>query len=330
MATIAVLGAGAWGTALALVLARNGHTVKLWGHDPNHMKKIEEDRENRQYLAGALFPETLHASGNIQHIMHGVDGVLIVVPSHAFREVVENALPFMTSSMQYAWASKGLDPDTHGFLSDIAQTLLPTSGLSILSGPSFAGEVAAQKPTAITLASTKDDDAQYWQSVLHNASYFRVYLSKDIIGVQLGGALKNVLAIATGIASGLQLGANTQAALITRGLAEMMRLGIKCGAQSETFMGLTGLGDLVLTCTDDQSRNRRFGRLVGEGKSMSDAVATIKHVVEGIQATAHIYAMAKKWDVEMPITQAVYAVLYEHQSPREAAAELIARKPVAE
>lgn len=327
MLTIAVLGAGAWGTALALVLARNGHAVTLWGHDPNQMRQLETDRENRRYLPGALFPDTLHADGNIQTVMQGVDGVLVVVPSHAFREVVENAMPYMTPNMVLGWASKGLDPKTHLFLSDVVNTLFPHKGFSILSGPSFASEVAAEKPTAITLASTDDATASFWQNALHNTTYFRVYLSKDIIGTQLGGALKNVLAIATGVAAGLQLGANTQAALITRGLSEMMRLGIKCGAQPETFMGLTGLGDLILTCTDDQSRNRRFGRLIGEGKSTSEAVAEIKQVVEGIQATAHIHAMAKKLGVEMPITAQVYAVLYEHKSPLDAVTALVSRKP---
>lgn len=330
MSTIAVLGAGAWGTALALVLARNGHTVNLWGHDPNQMKKIDTDRENSRYLSGAHFPDRLHADGNIQIIMRGVDGVLVVVPSHAFREVVEHAKPYMTPEMALGWASKGLDPSTHEFLSDVVATLFPKKGFSIVSGPSFAGEVAAEKPTAITVASNNDDSAAFWQHVLHNSTYFRVYLSKDIIGTQLGGALKNVLAIATGIASGLQLGANTQAALITRGLSEMMRLGVKCGAQPETFMGLTGLGDLILTCTDDQSRNRRFGRLIGEGKSTSEALAAIKQVVEGIQATAHIFAMAKKLGVEMPITAQVYAVLYEHKSPVDAVTALVSRKPGAE
>ncbi|MFI4957228.1 MAG: NAD(P)H-dependent glycerol-3-phosphate dehydrogenase [Gammaproteobacteria bacterium] len=327
MSTIAVLGAGAWGTALALVLARNGHTVRLWSYDPNQIQTIAKQRENQRYLPGVMFPETLHPESNIQNALEKADGVLIVVPSHAFSEVAEYAKPYITSTMALAWASKGLDTKTHSFLSDVIKSIFPGKGFSILSGPSFAAEVAAEKPTAITLASSDDASATFWQQALHNPHYFRVYLSKDIIGTQLGGALKNVLAIATGVASGLQLGANTQAALITRGLSEMMRLGIKMGAQPETFMGLTGMGDLILTCTDDQSRNRRFGRLIGEGKSISEAVAQINQVVEGIQATALIHALAQKLGVEMPITAQVYAVLYEHKSPLDAVTALVSRKP---
>ena len=330
MSTIAVLGAGAWGTALALVLARNGHTVRLWSHDPNQIQTLAKQRENQRYLPGVTFPETLHPESNIKNVLEHADGILVVVPSHAFREVIEYAKPHITPTMALAWASKGLDPKTHSFLSDVIKSILPPRGFSILSGPSFAGEVAAEKPTAITLASNDDASAAYWQEVLHNPTYFRVYLSKDIIGTQLGGAIKNVLAIATGVASGLQLGANTQAALITRGLSEMMRLGLRMGALPETFMGLTGMGDLILTCTDDQSRNRRFGRLIGEGKSTAEALAQINQVVEGIQATAHVYALAQKMGVEMPITAQVYAVLYEHKSPIDAVTALVSRKPGAE
>jgi glycerol-3-phosphate dehydrogenase (NAD(P)+) len=330
MATIAVLGAGAWGTALALVLARNGHTVRLWGHDPNQIQTLAKDHANQRYLPGVIFPDTLHPESNIKNVLEDVDGVLIVVPSHAFREVVEYAKPYIKPSMALAWASKGLDPKTHSFLSDVIKSIFAGKGFSIVSGPSFASEVAAEKPTAITLASNDDASATFWQQALHNPRYFRVYLSKDIIGTQLCGAIKNVLAIATGVASGLELGANTQAALITRGLSEMMRLGIGMGAQPETFMGLAGMGDLILTCTDDQSRNRRFGRLIGEGKSTSEALTHINQVVEGIQATAHVHALAQKLGVEMPITAQVYAVLYEHKSPMDAVTALVSRKPGAE
>jgi glycerol-3-phosphate dehydrogenase (NAD(P)+) len=325
MATVAVLGAGAWGTALALLLARNGHTVRLWSHDAHQLATIASTRENKRYLPGVALPDNLHPEPNIQAVMKDADGVLLVVPSHAFREVFLFAQPYMTPQMALAWASKGLDPATHHFLSDVVKTLMPGKGFSIVSGPSFAAEVAAQKPTAITLASSDDDATAFWQSVLHNQQYFRVYPSKDVIGTQLGGALKNVFAIATGVAAGLSLGANTQAALMTRGMSEMMRLGAALGAQTETFMGLAGMGDLILTCTDDQSRNRRFGRMIGEGKSMSEALAQINQVVEGIEATAHIHALAQQMGVEMPITEQVYAVLYQHKSPKEAVIDLLKR-----
>jgi glycerol-3-phosphate dehydrogenase (NAD(P)+) len=325
--TIAVLGAGAWGTALALVLARNGHTVRLWSHDANQIKILTTSRENKRYLPGFYFPDNLYPEFNIESALHNADGILMAVPSHAFREVLEQAKPYITSHMALSWASKGLDPSTHLFLSDVVKTLLPGKSFSVISGPSFASEVAAEKPTAITLASSDDTVANFWQQVLHNQTYFRVYLSKDIIGTQLGGAIKNVLAIATGVACGLQLGANTQAALITRGLSEMMRLGLAFGAQPDTFMGLAGMGDLILTCTDDQSRNRRFGRLLGEGKPMSEALASINQVVEGIQATAHIHALAQKMNIDMPISEQVYEVLYKHKTPKDAVTALLARKP---
>jgi len=325
MSTIAVLGAGAWGTALALVIARNGHTVRFWGHDANEITQIVAARENKRYLPGFPLPENIHPDHRIEEVMKDVDGILFVVPSHAFREILLYAKPFITEKISLAWASKGLDPESHHFLSDVVKSIFPAKPFSILSGPSFAQEVAEEKPTAVTLASNDDQVAAFWQSVLHNQQYFRLYLSKDLIGTQLGGAVKNVFAIATGVAIGLSLGANTQAALITRGMSEMMRLGAALGAQPETFMGLSGMGDMILTCTDNQSRNRRFGRMIGEGKSMSEALSEINQVVEGVQATMHIHVMAKQLGVEMPIAEQVYAVLYEHKSAKDAVVALLQR-----
>ncbi len=326
MATIAVLGAGAWGSALALVLARNGHTVRLWSHDANHIQQLITVRENQRYLPGILFPDNIHPEYNVESVLKEADGLLLAVPSHAFKEVLVSAKPFITSKMAFAWASKGLALDTHLFLSDVATALFPNKPFSMIAGPSFASEVGAQKPTAIVLASNDPQAANFWQHVLHNQLYFRVYLSNDMVGAQLAGAIKNVLAIATGVANGLQLGANAQAALITRGLSEMMRLGLAFGAQPETFMGLAGMGDLILTCTDDKSRNRRFGKMIGEGKTKSEALAHINQVVEGIQATAHVHALAEKMNIDMPITAQVYAVLYEHKKPQDAVADLLQRK----
>lgn len=325
MSTVAVLGAGAWGTALALLLADNQKTtVRLWGHHEAHMQALQRDHENKRYLPSFAFPDNLSCSSSLEETLSGIDAVLVVVPSHAFRGVVESMKPHLADSMHVAWACKGLDPKTHDFLSEVFTEIMGERAFAILSGPSFAKEVAAQKPTAITLATEDEAACEFWQSHCHS-SYFRVYHSQDVIGVQLGGAVKNVLAIATGIADGLDLGANTQAALITRGLREMMRLGKAMGGQVETFMGLAGMGDLILTCTDNQSRNRRFGLLLGEGKTAEQALSAIDQVVEGQQTTQLIHALAKQHQVDMPITEQVYQVLYENKTPQAAATTLLAR-----
>lgn len=330
MTSIAVLGAGAWGSALALLLSKHGVDVRLWAHHAEHAQAIQADKENKRYLPGFTFPDNLQCSADMQACIEGVDGVLSVVPSHAFRDVLVKAKQSMHANTQFAWASKGLDPSTHSLLSAVAQEILgEQKGFGIVAGPSFAKEVSQDKPTAITLAHNDESAANFWQEHLHGGS-FRVYTTEDVVGAQLGGAVKNVLAIATGIADGLGLGANTQAALITRGLTEMMRLGLSMGAQTETFMGLAGMGDLVLTCTDNQSRNRRYGRLIGSGVSNSDALNEIDQVVEGIGTTKLVHELAQKQGIDMPITEQVFAVLYQKQSPQKAVEALLSRKPKAE
>ncbi len=328
---IAVLGAGAWGTALALHLARNQVNVRLWGHDTAEIQALNRDHENKQYLPGISFPKNLTCTPVLSEALEKAQGILIVVPSHAFRIMIDTILPYISEDNYHlAWATKGMDPQRHCLLSDVVQEAMPgRAHFAIISGPSFARDVAEQKPTAITLATEHEQEATFWQQHLHN-HYFRAYTSTDIIGVQLGGSVKNVLAIATGIADGLGFGANTQAALITRGLSEMMRLGLVAGAQRDTFMGLAGMGDLILTCTGEQSRNRRFGKLLGQGKSIADAMKAISQVVEGVQTTKLIHAFAQDNNVEMPITEEMYQILYHNKSPQEAVKSLLDRKPKAE
>jgi glycerol-3-phosphate dehydrogenase (NAD(P)+) len=322
---LAVLGSGAWGTALALLLSQHEVDVHLWAHHVSVADKIQADHQNQRYLPGMIFPDNIHVSANLQSCLDGAEGVMIAVPSHAFREVLTNALPYLSETTYLAWASKGLDSTTHALLSTVASELRgENSSFAILAGPSFAKEVAEGKPTAVTLAHNNEACAEFWQRYLHTRT-FRVYTTQDYIGAQLAGAVKNVLAIATGVADGLGLGANTQAALITRGLNEMMRLGMAMGAQTETFMGLAGMGDLILTCTDNQSRNRRFGYLLGQGKTIMQAMDEIDQVVEGLGTTKLVHELSKARGIEMPITEQVYQVLYQKQSPQKAVEALLSR-----
>lgn len=323
---IAVLGAGAWGTTIALLLAQQGDEINLWAHHMADADTMEKDRENHRYLPGFTLPKNIKIDGHLPKCLEAVDAVMIAVPSHAFREVLTHALPHLNEEQYFAWASKGLDTNTHALLSDVVKELRgPEQAFAILSGPSFAKEVAQGKPTAVTLATNNDECGQFWQSKLHTRN-FRVYTMHDFVGAQLAGAVKNVLAIATGVADGLALGANTQAALITRGLKEMINLGIAMGAQGETFMGLAGMGDLILTCTDNQSRNRRFGYLIGQGRTIMHAMDEIDQVVEGLGTTKLVYELSKARGVEMPITEQVHEILYHKLPPEKAVETLLSRK----
>lgn len=321
---IAVLGAGSWGTALALVLAHNGIPVRLWGHDPEHMAALEKARCNVRHLPDAPFPETLTPTASLNGAVDGAGDVLLVVPSHGFRSLVETLAPTLDEGIRIAWATKGLEAESGGLLHQVVESLLPGRPTAVLSGPSFAREVAAGLPTAVTIASRDDDFAADLAAAFHN-DQFRPYTSRDIIGVELGGAVKNVLAVATGIADGLGLGANTRAGLITRGLAEVVRLGEAMGAESRTFMGLSGVGDLILTSTDDQSRNRRLGLALGRGESVADAVNAIGQTVESVRTAAEVRALADAQGVEMPICEQVHAVVNEQRPAREALEQLMAR-----
>lgn len=310
--TIAVLGAGSWGTALAMLLGQNKHHVNLWSHNAEHAALMQQARENNRYLPDLTFPTTLNVNANLETTLKDVNDILIVVPSHAFRQTLETIKPFITSSHRIAWATKGLEANSYKLLHQVAREVLGDEiSLAVISGPTFAKEVAQGLPGAVTVASTDQSFARDWAHLLHN-DHFRAYTGDDIIGVEIGGACKNVIAIAAGIADGMGFGANARAALIARALSEITRLGISLGAQAETFTGLTGLGDLVLTCTDNQSRNRRTGIALGKGKKLDLAIKEIGQVVEGVSTAKEVVALAKKQNIDMPITEQVYNVLYEN------------------
>lgn len=327
---VLVLGTGSWGTALAIQLMRNGAPVTLWGHNLQQLSSIRAQGSNERYLPGIKLPENLQLESDLEVALKGVNDILVVVPSHAFRSVLESLKPYVTDASRLMWATKGLESGSGKLLHEIsAECLTESIPTAVVSGPTFAREVAEGLPTAVTVSSRDRQFASDIADRLHSET-FRAYTSDDMIGVEIGGAVKNVLAIAAGIADGLGFGANTRSALITRGLAEIMRLGESLGGHKETFMGLAGLGDLVLTCTDNQSRNRRMGLALGEGKTMEQALASIDQVVEGVQTAREVYNLAKREGVDMPITEQVYAVLYEGHSPRKAVHDLLHREQKAE
>jgi len=325
--TVLVLGAGSWGTALALVLARNQHNVLLWGHRAEHIAAIQTERQNTQYLPNISFPPNLTATTDLSQAVANADEIIVVVPSHAFRDTLEKIAPDLQSHARICWATKGLEYKTGLLLHDVARDTLGSHyPLAVLSGPSFAAEVAKDLPTAVTVASDNKDYAQALVHLFHNQN-FRPYTSDDIIGVELGGAIKNIMAIAAGIADGLGLGANTRAALITRGLTEMVRLGLALGGHQGTFMGLAGLGDLMLTCTDNQSRNRRFGYALAQGDSIETAQDNIGQVVEGARAAQEVFRVAQKLQIDMPIVEQVASVLTKQCTAQDAVQALLSRQP---
>jgi glycerol-3-phosphate dehydrogenase (NAD(P)+) len=330
MASIAVLGAGSWGTALAIVLARNGHEVRLWGHDPGHMDVLARERRNVRYLPHTPLPDNIRIESKLELATSDCDQLLIAVPSQAFRPLLLELQPCISGGVGIAWATKGLELETglplHRVVADVLGPDLPAA---VLSGPTFAGEVAVGQPTALTVASKTIGFAMTWVGLLHNAC-FRAYSSTDITGVELGGAIKNVLAIAAGVADGLGYGANARAALITRGLAEMMRLGTCLGGRADTLMGLSGVGDLILTCTDNQSRNRRFGVGLGQGRDPATVRSAIGQEIEGIPTARIVHQLARANGIDMPITEQVYRILYEVLPPAEAVTNLLLREPKVE
>ncbi len=327
---VTVLGAGSWGTALAMLLGRNGSRVNLWDRNADHIKQLAAERSNQRYLPGIEFPELLSPVAELEGALDSSDFILVAVPSAGFRSILQRIRSHIGSSFNLVWASKGLEPGSAKFLHQVAAEELPEHGsIAVLSGPSFATEVARGLPTAVTVAS---ENVEYARAVvkLFHCPRFRAYTSNDVIGVELGGSIKNVLAIAAGISDGLGYGANARAALITRGLAEIMRLGMKLGGRQETFMGLAGVGDLVLTCTDDQSRNRRLGLAIGRGIPLDRAVADIGQAIEGLHTAKELAALANSQQVDMPITQQVKRVLYDGESASAAVDALLAREPKAE
>ncbi|VEB33720.1 glycerol-3-phosphate dehydrogenase (NAD+) [Legionella sainthelensi] len=322
--TIAILGAGSWGTAIAIHLAHIGHRVLLWGHDPQQVALMAEKRANHRYLPDINFPQTLFPTHDFAYCLKEAEYVIIAVPSHAFAEIIAK-IPQTLQGL--TWLTKGIDPQNHQLLSElVSKTFGSSFPQAIISGPSFAKEVACLLPTAVTLASNNPEYQKNIQNLLHHRN-LRVYLSNDLIGVQICGAIKNVLAIGCGISDGLGYGANAKAALITRGLAEMERLGLALGAQPETFLGLAGVGDLVLTCTDDQSRNRRFGLLLGRNTSITEAEQQIGQVVEGKSNASQVCFIAKQHQVEMPICEQINALLQGKISAKEVVQNLMNRPP---
>jgi len=322
---VAVLGAGSWGTALAIQFARSGHPTRLWGRDASRQAAMATARRNERYLSAGEFPQSLRIESDLATALQEVSDVLIAVPSHAFRSLLESIAPHLTPSMRLAWATKGFELTTGLLPHQVARQVLGQSrAVAVLSGPTFASEVGKGLPTAMTIASPDESFAKALANGLSSPN-FRAYTSTDITGVEVGGAVKNVLAVGAGMSDGLGFGANTRVALITRGLVEMLRLGVALGAQRDTFMGLAGLGDLVLTCTDDQSRNRRFGLQLAAGKTPDQALAQIGQVVEGYSAARATHLVATRESVEMPLCEGVYRVLYEKTPPREAVRELMTR-----
>jgi glycerol-3-phosphate dehydrogenase (NAD(P)+) len=311
-ADIAVLGAGSWGTALAIQCARAGRIARLWGRDAGHVDALARERVNRRYLPDAALPDALQPTASLEAAVAGVSDVLVAVPSDAFRALLGELKPLLPPAMRLCWATKGFELDSGKLPNEVARDVLgPGRSVAVLSGPTFATEVGAGLPTAMTIASPDTDYAQKLARDL-SSSTFRAYISRDITGVEVGGAVKNVLAIGAGLSDGLGFGANTRIALITRGLVEMTRLGVALGAQRETFMGLAGLGDLVLTCTDNHSRNRRFGLALARGATVEQALHDIGQVVEGYHAARALHRVAAREQVVMPIADGIYGVLYEH------------------
>ncbi|MBB5073887.1 glycerol-3-phosphate dehydrogenase (NAD(P)+) [Bartonella callosciuri] len=324
--SITVIGAGSFGTALAIALARNGHSVLLWGYDPQHIKELQKYRCNQAFLPDIRFPDNLSLESSLETAVTASRNILIAVPSHVFHKVLYNIQPYLDQNSRIIWTTKGLEHGTGRLLQEVAREILGDKiPLAVFSGPTFAKELAIGLPTAITVAASDAEFSEELQQIFHCNKNFRVYKNPDMIGVQLGGAVKNVIAIGAGISDGMGFGANARIALITRGLTEISRLGVAMGAELSTFMGMTGLGDLVLTCTDNQSRNRRFGMLLGQGMDTEKAEKQVGQIVEGYFNTKEVRALAQRIRVEMPITEQIYQVLFCGKSVVEAANTLLNR-----
>ncbi len=322
---LAVLGAGSWGTALAALTARNGVPTRLWGRDRVALAAMAASHRNQRYLPEIALPPELHYESGLADAVRGADIVLIVVPSHAFASMLVELAPLLDPGTAIAWATKGFEPGTGRFLHELVAERLPGRAAAVVTGPSFAREVAAGLPSAVTVHSDDDAFAQRLAGLLH-APNLRAYSGGDVLGAELGGAMKNVLAVATGIADGMQLGLNARAGLITRGMNEMLRLGVALGARPETLIGLSGLGDLVLTCTGDLSRNRRLGLALGHGVAIDEALRQIGQVVESILTADEVARLADKHGLDLPISAGVRAVLHGEVTPVDGLKALMARE----
>ena len=325
-APIAVLGAGSWGTALAMQLARAGREPVLWGRDPAAVEAMQSRRVNERYHPGIALPDSLRLEADLESAVRGADHVLLACPSHAFAELLAGIQPWLGEDTGVAWACKGFEPGSGRLLHQVAEEILGARrSIAVVTGPSFAREVALGLPTAVTAAATTAAFGRHLAELFHGAA-FRAYYIDDIVGAELGGAVKNVLAVATGISDGMELGLNARAALITRGLAEMMRLGAAMGAAPHTLTGLAGMGDLVLTCTGELSRNRRLGLALGGGREAQAAMAEIGQVVEGYRAAEEVRRLAERHALEMPICEQVHGILYRGWNPQKGVRVLLSRE----
>jgi glycerol-3-phosphate dehydrogenase (NAD(P)+) len=322
---LAVLGAGSWGTALAALAARNQVPTRLWGRDASALKAMAESHRNLRYLPDVELPPELLYEPDLAAALRGAQVVLIVVPSHAFASMLQDIEPWLEPGARIAWATKGFEPGTGRFLHELVDERFPGRSAAVVTGPSFAREVAAGLPSAVTVHSDDDAFAHELALLLH-APNFRAYSGSDVLGAELGGAMKNVLAVATGVADGMELGLNARAGLITRGMNEMLRLGVALGARPETLMGLAGLGDLVLTCTGDLSRNRRLGLALGRGQGIEEAVREIGQVVESVLTADEVARLATKHGLDLPISSGVRAVLHGEVTPAEGLKLLMGRQ----
>ncbi|GGL47044.1 NAD(P)H-dependent glycerol-3-phosphate dehydrogenase [Sporolactobacillus putidus] len=327
MRNIAVIGAGSWGTALSMVLADNGYSVRLWSHRREQADEINERHINGKYLPGIMLPKNVAGTHDLEAALDGANAVLLVVPAKAMREVLGRVREHLAGPMLFIHGVKGIEPGTFKRMSEVIEEEIPKKfrkAVVVLSGPSHAEEVSLRHPTTVAVASVNTAAAKKAQDLFFN-HYFRVYTNEDIVGVEIGGALKNIIALGAGISDGLGYGDNAKAALITRGLAEISRLGTKLGARPLTFIGLTGMGDLIVTCTSVHSRNWRAGNLLGKGRKLSEVLSEMGMVVEGVRTAEAAYALSKREKVEMPITEAIYQVLFENKNPKEAVDELMGR-----
>ncbi|PLS16359.1 NAD(P)H-dependent glycerol-3-phosphate dehydrogenase [Bacillus sp. M6-12] len=324
---VAVIGAGSWGTALAMVLADNGHEVRLWGHKHEQISEINEEHTNKKYLPGITLPTGITGYSSLEAALEGLRIIILAVPTKAIREVLGNIHPLVSDSVTIVHVSKGIEPDTLMRISEMIEEEMPEGLLSdvvVLSGPSHAEEVSLRHPTTVTVSSKNMNAAEEIQDLFINQN-FRVYTNPDLVGVEIGGALKNIIALAAGITDGLGYGDNAKAALITRGLAEIARLGTKMGANPLTFSGLTGIGDLIVTCTSVHSRNWRAGNMLGKGQQLDEVLANMGMVVEGVRTTKAAYQLAKKYSVDMPITNALYDVLFNSSNVKSSVDTLMSR-----
>ncbi len=327
MSRVAVLGAGSWGTSLAIVLAENGHDTLLWTHRKEQAEEISNQHRNAKYLPETILPENLNATDDMEKAISHAEIVVMAVPTKGIRETCKKMLKTLDKKVLFIHVSKGIEPNTLLRISDIIKEEIPAEFIEeivVLSGPSHAEEVVLHHPTTVAAACENIVAAERVQDLFMN-QYFRVYTNKDVIGVEIGGALKNVIALAAGAVDGLGFGDNAKAALITRGLAEISRLGVKMGANPLTFSGLAGMGDLIVTCTSVHSRNWRAGHMLGKGYTLDEILEQMGMVVEGVRTTKAAHQLAEKYDVSMPIAEALYSVLFEDKNPRQTVEELMLR-----